>query len=82
MRFIATADTDVGISKDTNQDSLLIKHAFYDAGEVLFAVVCDGMGGHVGGKQASSIAVKSINIYDRQSRQQFKNDLKMCLKTI
>lgn len=25
MRFIATADTDIGISKDTNQDSVLIK---------------------------------------------------------
>ena len=27
MRFIATADTDIGISKKTNQDSVLIKHA-------------------------------------------------------
>ena len=27
MRFAATADTDIGISKNTNQDSVLIKHA-------------------------------------------------------
>ena len=27
MRFIATADSDIGISKATNQDSVLIKQA-------------------------------------------------------
>lgn len=45
MKFIATADSDVGISKSTNQDSVLIKHATCDLGEVLMAIVCDGMGG-------------------------------------
>ena len=42
MHFIATADTDIGISKKTNQDSVLIKHASTEDGEVLLAVVCDG----------------------------------------
>ena len=27
MKFMAIADSDIGIVKDTNQDSLLIKHA-------------------------------------------------------
>ena len=46
MRYTATADTDIGIAKSTNQDSVLIKHASTDIGEVLMAIVCDGMGGH------------------------------------
>lgn len=45
MKFIAIADSDIGIVKDTNQDSLLIKHADTPRGEVLLAIVCDGMGG-------------------------------------
>ena len=45
MRYIATADTDVGITKQINQDSLLIKHGKYDGGEIMMAVICDGMGG-------------------------------------
>ena len=28
MHYIATADTDIGISKDTNQDSVLINRPY------------------------------------------------------
>lgn len=61
MRFIATADTDVGISKDTNQDSILIKHASTDSGEVLMAVICDGMGGLSKGELASATVIRAFD---------------------
>ena len=61
MRFIATADTDIGIAKSTNQDSVLIKHATTDIGEVLLAVVCDGMGGLSKGELASATVIRAIN---------------------
>ena len=60
MRFIATADTDIGISKDTNQDSVLIKHAKTDGKEVLLAVVCDGMGGLSKGELASATVIRAF----------------------
>ena len=50
MHFIATANTDVGTVKSTNQDSILIKHASSPLGEILMAIVCDGMGGEQGGE--------------------------------
>ena len=53
MKFMAIADSDIGIVKDTNQDSLLIKHADTQRGEVLLAIVCDGMGGLTKGEVAS-----------------------------
>jgi len=57
---MATADTDIGISKSTNQDSVLIKHASYDGGEVLMAVVCDGMGGLSKGELASATVIRAF----------------------
>ena len=60
MHFVATADTDVGISKETNQDSVLLKHASTDIGEVLLAVVCDGMGGLAKGELASAVVIKAF----------------------
>ena len=45
MHFIATADSDIGNTKSTNQDSVLIEHASTPSGEVLMVVICDGMGG-------------------------------------
>lgn len=61
MHFIATADTDIGISKNTNQDSLLIKHATVDGEEILLAVVCDGMGGLAKGELASATVVRAFS---------------------
>lgn len=61
MRFIATADTDIGISKDTNQDSVLIKHATVDGDEVLMAIICDGMGGLSKGELASAAVVRAFS---------------------
>lgn len=61
MRFVATADTDIGISKNTNQDSLLIKHAIADDKEILLAVVCDGMGGLAKGELASATVIRAFS---------------------
>ena len=60
MRYVATADTDVGIAKDNNQDSVLIKHAATELGEVVLAVVCDGMGGLEKGELASATVIREF----------------------
>lgn len=59
MHYIATADTDIGISKDTNQDSVLIKHARVEGKEILLAVICDGMGGLSKGELASATVIRA-----------------------
>lgn len=61
MKFTATADTDIGISKNTNQDSALIKHASVDKDEILMAIICDGMGGLSKGELASSTVIKAFS---------------------
>jgi serine/threonine protein phosphatase PrpC len=61
MKYMAIAETDVGISKETNQDSILIKHAKCQCGEVLLAVVCDGMGGLSKGELASATVVREFS---------------------
>ena len=58
MHFTAAADTDVGIFKTYNQDSILIKQAGYSGREVLLAVICDGMGGLSKGELASAAAIE------------------------
>lgn len=53
MRYITAYASDVGIRKETNQDAILIKRAQTSQGEVLLAVICDGMGGLEMGEVAS-----------------------------
>lgn len=60
MHFTVTADTDIGIAKETNQDSVLFKHGTYSGGEVLMAVICDGMGGLAKGELASATVIRKI----------------------
>lgn len=58
MKFLTAAYSDIGIKKKTNQDSLMLKVADTDYGEVCFAVVCDGMGGLSKGELASATLIR------------------------
>lgn len=58
LKFIQSYYTDIGIKRKTNQDSLALLKADTDYGEVLLAVMCDGMGGHQSGELASKTIVK------------------------
>lgn len=61
MNFKVVAHTDIGIKKNTNQDSVLIKVARTDYGKVVFAAVCDGMGGLAKGELASATLVRMLS---------------------
>ena len=61
MHFTVTADTDIGISKETNQDSVLFKQGSYLGGEILMAIVCDGMGGLAKGELASATVIRAFS---------------------
>ncbi len=61
MNFLTAYHTDVGIKKKTNQDSLLLHQAQTDAGNVLLAVICDGMGGLAKGEVASACMIREFS---------------------
>ena len=61
MNFIASASTDIGIKKTTNQDSLSVKVFNTQQGKMVFAVLCDGMGGLSKGELASATLVEAFN---------------------
>lgn len=61
MYFIASASTDIGIAKDTNQDSFSVKIFSTCLGSIAFAVLCDGMGGLSKGEVASATVVSAFN---------------------
>ncbi len=58
MKYQTAWCTDVGIRKDTNQDSALLMQAESVQGSVLFAVICDGMGGLAKGEVASASLIQ------------------------
>lgn len=60
MNFLTATHTDVGTRKKTNQDSMLIMQAATAKGEILFAAVCDGMGGLSKGEVASAAMVNAF----------------------
>lgn len=61
MDFRIALHTDIGIRKDTNQDSLCVKQAQTDKGNILLALVCDGMGGLEKGEVASATIINAFS---------------------
>ena len=60
MNFIISANTDIGISKDTNQDSLTSMVINTPQGRMAFSVLCDGMGGLEKGEVASASVIAAF----------------------
>jgi len=60
--FIVAAKTDIGLCRKNNQDSLSVKVVNTKMGRMVFAVVCDGMGGLSKGEIASATV---INAFDK-----------------
>ncbi|HBZ03969.1 MAG TPA: serine/threonine-protein phosphatase [Lachnospiraceae bacterium] len=60
MEFAATYNTDIGIRKSTNQDSVAIRIIDTPDGQVAFAIVCDGMGGLAKGELASKEVITAF----------------------
>ena len=52
--------TDAGRRKKMNQDSMLVLEAQTDRGNILFAAVCDGMGGLSKGETASAAMIRAF----------------------
>jgi len=61
MNFIISANTDIGIVKSTNQDSLTVKTINTAIGRMSFAVLCDGMGGLAMGEVASASVIRAFD---------------------
>lgn len=61
MNFIVSANTDVGISRSNNQDSLSVKVINTPQGRMTFAIMCDGMGGLEKGEVASASVIHAFD---------------------
>lgn len=60
MSYITAKYTDIGICKETNQDSMLLLRAKSRGDDLLLAAICDGMGGLSKGELASAAMVRSL----------------------
>lgn len=61
MDFIVSANTDIGLVKDTNQDGMSVKIVNTLQGKMAFAILCDGMGGLSKGEVASTTVISAFN---------------------
>jgi len=74
VHFTVAAETDVGTTKEINQDSILVRHGKYSEGEVLMAVICDGMGGLDKGELASATVIRAfLQWFDKELPYELEN---------
>lgn len=61
MEYLISASTDIGNEKETNQDSLNVRIISFGQERIVFAVLCDGMGGLEKGEVASASLVNAFH---------------------
>lgn len=66
MNFIVSANTDVGLTKHNNQDSVSVKVINTAAGRMAFGILCDGMGGLAEGEVASAEVIRAFDEWVRK----------------
>lgn len=74
MNFIVSGNTDIGLTKSTNQDSLSIKVINTKQGRMVFVVLCDGMGGLSKGEVASASVIRAFDSWTRNELQQLSEN--------
>ena len=65
MEYLIAANTDIGTTKKTNQDSLDMKILQTSRGKMVFAILCDGMGGLAKGEVASAAVIQEFDRWVR-----------------
>lgn len=60
MEFIVGTMTDVGTTRNINQDSFCVQILDTSQGDMAFAMVCDGMGGYSAGELASATVIEGF----------------------
>ncbi len=70
MKVRCSAETDVGLKREINQDNYGIGEPSRSEEKGHLLVVCDGMGGHTAGEVASRLAVQAILAHYYQSDDQ------------
>lgn len=60
MNYIVSAATDIGNTKDTNQDAYSVRVYMTPLGKMTLAVLCDGMGGLAKGEVASATVINAF----------------------
>jgi serine/threonine protein phosphatase PrpC len=71
MKIEIAGTTDIGKKRQVNEDSLACIDLTNKHGTAAVIAVADGIGGHAGGKTASTIAVKTL---EENTRKYFNND--------
>ena len=61
MNYFLVAQTEVGLKKSCNQDSVILKRAKFKGEEVCIGIICDGMGGLSCGELASKSIAEAFS---------------------
>ena len=61
MQFVVSASTDLGAKKHVNEDSLFVRSIRAGRERMVFAVLCDGMGGLSRGEMASASLIHAFS---------------------